>query len=103
MSEELYDSEIAPELLRLADRCKELGMPFVATVEYSPGERGTTASGIAASNMDMQVAYLAARYGSRLDELMIAMARRVREQGVPHSCIVLQRLGVEPAVKDRTA
>lgn len=40
--EDWYDAEIAPKLLGLAGRCRERGMAMVATVEYAPGERGST-------------------------------------------------------------
>lgn len=90
MSEEIYDREIAPALLDLANRCKEAGMPFTATVEYVPGERGTTAAGIADDNFDMLVPYMGGRLGGKLDDLLIFLARRLRELGKPHSCICLQ-------------
>lgn len=101
MSEETYDREIAPKLMELAIRCKELGMPFVAAVEYSPGSRGTTASSILNSNIDMQTVYLAARHGSQLDDLIMSLARIIIREKLPHSCIVLNKFGVAPSVEDR--
>lgn len=36
--EAIYDTEIAPELARLAKRCREVGMSLVADVEWHPPE-----------------------------------------------------------------
>jgi hypothetical protein len=95
MSQSEYDNEIAPELLRLANRCKDLGMPFTATVEYAPGERGVTASGIDDSNLDMTIPYLASVAGSRLDDFMVALVRRIRAMEIPHSCVCLTLQGLD--------
>lgn len=90
MSEADYDREIAPDLMRLAKRCEELGMPFVASVEYEPGSRGTTAAAIAADNIAMQVIWRAARLGNNLDGLMIELARVLRDRGLAHNSIALK-------------
>lgn len=37
-----FDSEIAPQLLALADLCRERGMSFINVVEFAPGERAST-------------------------------------------------------------
>jgi hypothetical protein len=101
MSEQQYDAEIAPELLRLANKCKELGMSFTATVEYEPGARGTTVAGIEDNNMDMVIAYWAGRYGGRLDDLLLAVSRRIRDLKLPHSCICLMQFGVPCSPDER--
>ncbi len=41
-----YDEIIAPMLLAVASRCKELGMSLVARVEWSPEESGITQTGV---------------------------------------------------------
>ena len=41
-NEIIYDDEIAPALLEIAKRCGERGMSFVANVEFSPGDTGST-------------------------------------------------------------
>ena len=46
MTEDDYDSEIAPALAELANRVKDLGGSFVARVEWEPGEAGITSAGI---------------------------------------------------------
>lgn len=40
--ENLYDEQIAPELLRLGNICKDNGLSFLAVVEWSPGKTGET-------------------------------------------------------------
>jgi len=100
MSEKEYDDEIAPALLKLANRCKELGMPFTATVEYEMGKRGTTAAAIGENNLDMLVPYWAGRTGSRMDDLILAVARKITDLKMPHSCICLERF-VPPDPKNR--
>lgn len=94
MTERQYDEEIAPVLLELVEKCGAAGMAFTATVEYEPGQRGTTAAGIDANNIDMLVPYLAGQFGGRLDDLLFSLSRRIMELGLPHSCVCLQHLGV---------
>lgn len=91
MSELAFNDEIGPQLLAIGKRCEALGMPFVACVEYESGSFSTTSAQIAPTNIDMQVAYLAARYRCRLDDLLIAVARLIRESGEPHNSIALER------------
>ena len=93
MSELAYDNEIAPELKRLADRCKELGMPFIAVVEYDTACRGRTQSGISPNSQEMYLIYLAAATGN-IDGTVISLARYARENGVSHNSIVLAQMGV---------
>lgn len=60
--EKFYDTEIAPELLRLAKLCQDKGLSFVAGVEWAPGDLGRTAAltaeageGMRKANLDLQV------------------------------------------------
>lgn len=41
-AEAVYDAEIAPALLKIVERCKELNIHMVAHVEWWPGETGIT-------------------------------------------------------------
>jgi hypothetical protein len=90
MSEDAYDSEIAPRLLELAERCKELNMPFVAAVEYEPGQLASTASGVERDDLTILVPYLASRYANRFDDIALALARKLHELRLPHSCVSLK-------------
>lgn len=101
MSEERYDAEIAPALARIAERCADLGMPFVATVEYAPGGFATSRRGIKPDNLHMRVAALASVAGANIDDLIIGIMRLLREEGLAHSSITLKQLGLEPGAADR--
>jgi hypothetical protein len=41
LDEEFYDKEVAPELARLAQKCIERKMAFLAMVEYDPPALGS--------------------------------------------------------------
>lgn len=92
-NERFYDDEIAPALKALCQRCRELGMSFLAIVEYKKGNRGRTFS-LTKPSLDMRFISMAAAAGCNLDSLAIAMARICREEGIPHNSIVLERFGV---------
>lgn len=99
--EAIYDKEIAPELLRIAERCQELGLSMVSVVEYSPADRGRTMTIQEDASLGMKVIQMAAQTGERLDGLMLAISRYIVANRVPHSCIVLERMGIEPNPDDR--
>lgn len=42
MSEHIYDTQIAPKLLEVAELCKTCGLGFAAIVEYAPGDSAVT-------------------------------------------------------------
>lgn len=96
-SEEIYDKEIAPELLRLCNRCKELGMSFVASVEFDapnagygrtefqmPDEGGKLSAA-------QRLVHWAARSEGNIDRLFMACDRHGKLHG--HSSIYLQLAG----------
>jgi hypothetical protein len=100
MSEVLYDAEIAPALLALAEKCKAAGMPFLAVVEYEPGSRGRTAAGIGENDLDMQIINIAAQRPN-IDQITMSVAQIVQERGMPHTCISLERMGIDPDPRKR--
>jgi hypothetical protein len=77
--EALYDTEIGPMLLRLANACQTAGLSFVSLVEWSPGEHSMTA-------------VVAARAGSNVDALIMALMKEASIAG--HSSMCLKQLGV---------
>lgn len=96
-NEEIYDSEIAPELLRLAKRCESLGMSFIACVEYDPAN-----GGIGRTDFQMpdeagklssaqRLTHWAARSNGNIDKLFLACDRHGKQHG--HSSIYLQLAG----------
>lgn len=97
MSEQVYDEQIAPKLLELAKICRDNGMPFLATVEYAPGDFGTTADlpAEADRSLPMDWSYVAARSRGNADSLIMHLMRQAHERG--HASVLLQTLGVPPA------
>lgn len=93
--EQAYDTEIAPELLRLAKRCQELGFPaFIASVEWDTGETGRTdmvSGGDSPSHLKQQMVHWAARCECNVDRLIFAMLKHAEKHG--HSSVCLQVLG----------
>ena len=100
MTEAVYDAEIAPELMRLANRCRKLAMPFLAVVEYERDMRGRTFSGIDVDRSVMELANRAAA-GATIDEIAMFLMRYADERRLPHNSVVLERLGLPRRVEDR--
>jgi hypothetical protein len=92
MSEQIYDEQIAPKLLELARICHDNGMPFLATVEYAPGDYGTTADLPADHSLPMDWAYVAARAGGHADLLIGHLVSQAEKRG--HGSVYLKQLGV---------
>lgn len=91
MSEEIYDQEIAPELRRLAERCKELGMSFIAQVEFSAHNTARTEVEIPGASCKQKLVHWAARSNGNVDSLFMAVDRHGKEHG--HSSIYLKLAG----------
>lgn len=96
-NERYYDEKIAPHLLRLAERCAERGMSFVAQVEYGPDETATTANAPANTSHSGKLTYLAARSVGNIDKLAMNLGQHVRQTGCGHNSIVLNAIGIPSA------
>lgn len=101
-NEEIYDAEIAPELLKLMKRCEELGFAFVANVEWEVGETGRTefcpatdATGTRPSAKQLLVHY-AARCHGNIDAMLMAVVKDAARYG--HSSMYLKMLGCDNLV-----
>lgn len=96
-NEEVYDSEIAPELLKLCKRCQELGMSFLACVEYDAENSGIGRTEfmmpdeLGKLSAAQRMTAWAARAHGNIDKLMMAIDRHGREHG--HSSVYLQMAG----------
>ena len=90
--EAIYDAEIAPALKALSKRCAEVGMCFLAFVEWAPGEGGRTMCTTPEMGVGAKTVYSAMAAHGNADSLIIAMARYAREYG--HNSICLHQLGV---------
>lgn len=74
-AEAAYDSEIAPALLKVVERCKELGIHLVAHVEWWPGETGITQHVPEGASVQLRMTQMAAHAHGNFDSLGIAMLR----------------------------
>ncbi len=75
-AEAAYDAEIAPALLKVVERCKELGIHMVAHVEWWPGETGITQHVPNDASVQMKMTWLAAHAHGNFDSLGMAMLKR---------------------------
>lgn len=91
LGEEWYDTEIAPQLLALAERCRERGMAFVATVEYAPGKRASTAAMVEGAGLAMQMLRLCANAGENVDGYMIALRKFCAANGIETGASIFMR------------
>ena len=92
MSEKFYDDEIAPKLADIARLCEAHGMSFVASVEFAPGNTGSTALLALSSCMTQRMTAMASRSDGNVDKLIFSLMTYAREHG--HSSICLLQLGV---------
>lgn len=96
-NEQFYDAEIAPLLLKAGKLAEERGLSLVATVEYAPGEFGTTATLTHDHSHAMAINLMAARSRGNFDALAFGLARRVRDLGCGHGSMILSQMGVPTA------
>ena len=97
MSEALYDEKIGPMLLEIGKLCEANGMPFLAVVEYAPGEFGQSQF-LKDCSLPLTMANIAARCRGNLDAFMLSLLRHCRENGIDTSASIFARTpGVEGA------
>ena len=75
MSEQAYDEVIAPALLELAKKCEELGLAFVARVDWDSGY-GVTQKNVEHADIGMKLTHLAAHSKGNIDLLCMEALRR---------------------------
>ncbi|KTT68248.1 hypothetical protein [Sphingomonas sanguinis] len=92
MSEQIYDDIVAPMLLEVMKVCHEHGMPIVATVEYAPGDFGTSADLPANRSLPMDWSYVGARSNGNADVLIGHLVDQAKKRG--HGSVFLKQLGV---------
>ncbi len=80
--EAFYDAEVAPVLLELAKKCQDNGLPFVAAVEWSPEDRGITATVPDGSSITMVMTGMAARCKDNFDALVMGVLRHCDKNGI---------------------
>ncbi|MES2973341.1 MAG: hypothetical protein V4757_07015 [Pseudomonadota bacterium] len=84
-NEAFYDAEIAPALMALGAKLQERGMSFVATVEYDPGERGSTIALEEDAGLPMRILHIAANAGENFDALALGVIRYCKARGIDTS------------------
>lgn len=80
--EKWYDEEIAPKLKEIAKQCEEKGIAFVATVEYAPGERGSTYLIPEGAGLAMRMLCHCSRMGENVDGYIIGLKRYALDNGI---------------------
>ena len=80
-TEQQYDEIIAPMLLAVAEKCKELGMVIVARVEWEPGECGITQIGNQEQSGAQMLAHLACHSQGNIDRLCLTLAKKPGADG----------------------
>ncbi len=94
--EQIYDTEIAPELLKICQRCQDLGMPMAVQVEFEPGETGRTefcppTKGDKRPSAKQLLVHYAVRCNGNIDALLTQVLRDAEIHG--HNSIFLSQLG----------
>jgi len=90
MSEQIYDNEIAPLLMKAAEICFEHDISMVATVEYNKGDFGSTFNLPTDRSCAMSVNYMAIKSAGNVDALIMGIQKYAREHG--HSSIYMEIL-----------
>lgn len=87
--EAFYDSEIAPALAALAQRCIDNGLSLHAGVWWGVGEYGETCAmhegAVAQNDLTRVLVHGAIRARGNVDSLVIALKRYCREGGIDTS------------------
>jgi hypothetical protein len=95
-SEQFYDNEIAPALFDIMKKCEAQGMPFLAMVEFYPGDTGRTefkpgweenAGEVDGRSAKMRMTSYAARCDGNFDRFAMAMLKDAEKHG--HGSIYL--------------
>jgi hypothetical protein len=81
-NEKWYDKEIAPKLKEISRRCEEKGVAFVATVEYEPGERGSTYIIPKDAGLAMIMLRHCSKMGENVDGYIIGLKKYALEHGI---------------------
>jgi hypothetical protein len=80
--ERFYDDVLAPALKDIASKCIEQGMSFVASVEYEPGERGSTRVIGPNSGLAMVMLGLCDKAGVNIDSSILGLARHTKSNNI---------------------
>lgn len=96
-NEQFYDDEIAPALLEIAHKLQARGMAMVATVEYAPGERGSTYQLPTDRGFEMDLLHALSRAGKNIDSFLLAVIRMCETRGIDYQESIFLRRNHEAA------
>ena len=95
MSEKYYDEVIAPKLMELMKLAEADGTAFLATVEYAPGQTGSSIHLPKDCCVAMRLNHLMAMCNGNFDKFCMALMRSP-EFTKGHNSIFLHKIGIEP-------
>ena len=75
MTEKFYDDVIAPKLMEIGELCVKNNIPFLAVIEYDPGELGRTFFQTADENMAMTMMCHCARTVPNMDSYVLGIIK----------------------------
>ena len=96
MSEEFYDDEIAPRLMKICKLCEENGMPFLAVVEYMPKKIGSTHLKTNDECIEMVMIRHCAKTAPNIDGFIIGLSRWAKRKNVDTSSSIVMNLLFKP-------
>jgi hypothetical protein len=83
MSEEIYDTEIAPLLMQAGRICEQHGLAMVAVVEYEKEKRGETRLLPDGSGLAMEMLSMLAASGNNIDGFLINVIKFCNKNSIP--------------------
>lgn len=91
MSENFYDTAIAPKLLEICELCKSQGIPFSATVEYELDARAETRFLPDGAGLAMTMLALVNHHGNNVDGFILNLISHCRRKGIDWSQSLVMR------------
>jgi len=91
-AEKYYDKHIGPKLLELGQDAQQHGLSFLAVVEWTPGENGTTWYTQKQLGLDMLLAGWGAACKGNIDALWMQIQKFARVNG--HRSVLLHEQGI---------
>ena len=80
--EAIYNAEIAPALQKLSERCKELGMPFLALAQYAPASIGETCFLPPDTSYSLMLTWMMAHAHGNVDTFLFGLVRYLERNGM---------------------
>jgi hypothetical protein len=101
--EEFIDTHIAPDLLRLANLCKERGLPLVSCVQYGPGDTLETCTLPDHPGIKSLMAYWGVKAHGNIDSFMIVAQRHAVKHGHQSAILNILKVPTTPVPRDDSA